>query len=268
MTVEQLGFYVLFGGFALTALAETLWPRYAWTLRERAQHLARNLVLWALFLLVISLLVNWLLAPLSAAARMHGLGLLNLWPVPYWLAFIIGFLFADFSDYVLHRASHRFRALWLLHAVHHSDPRLDVSTSLRQHPLFFVATLSIRALLTVALGAPVEAHAVRDVCGVATSHLHHAAIGWTAKGIACWQRWIGWLIVTPAAHWAHHDPDPALTNSNYGQVLSLWDHLFGTFHPPALPTRDSGLDALRDGRWQTVTGMLLTPWRARRFDRF
>ena len=171
----------MFGGFALTALAETLWPRYAWTLRERAQHLARNLVLWALFLLVISLLVNWLLAPLSAAARMHGLGLLNLWPVPYWLAFIIGFLFADFSDYVLAPCQPPLPRTLAAACGAPLRPRLDVSTSLRQHPLFFVATLSIRALLTVALGAPVEAHACAMSAVRRPSHLHHAAIGWTAK---------------------------------------------------------------------------------------
>ena len=267
MTLETLGLYVLFGGFALTALAETVWPKYCWSPRERWRHLLRNLVLWASFIVVVSLLANWVLAPMTAATRLYRLGLLNLWSTPYWLAWVVGFLFADFSDYVLHRGSHRFRPLWLLHAVHHSDTRLDVSTSLRQHPLFFAATLSIRVLLLLALGAPIEALAVRDLCGVANSHLHHAAIAWTANGIARWQRWVGWLVVTPAAHWAHHDPTPELTDSNFGQVLSCWDHLFGTFYPPELLIRDSGLDALRDERWQTVRGMLLTPWSARHIDR-
>jgi sterol desaturase/sphingolipid hydroxylase (fatty acid hydroxylase superfamily) len=138
--------------------------------------------LWALFLLVISLLANWLLVPLSAAARTHGLGLLNLWPCRTGLVFIVIFCSPTSPTTCCTAPATASGALWLLHAVHHSDPRLDVSTSLRQHPLFFVATLSIRALLTVALGAPVEAHAVRDVCGVATSHLHHAAIA-DRKGI-------------------------------------------------------------------------------------
>ncbi len=268
MTLETVGLIALFGGFAVTALAETLWPRHGWSARERLTHLLRNLALWALFLIVVSLLSTTLLVPLSDAARTYRLGLLNLWPTPYWLAFAVGFLLADFSDYVLHRLSHQWRPLWLLHAVHHSDPKLDVSTSLRQHPLFYVASLTVRVLLTFAIGAPIESLIVRDLCGVVTSHLHHAAIGWTPAAVTRWQRWIGWLIVTPAAHWMHHDPEPALTNSNYGQVLSLWDHLFGTFRQPQLPARDSGLDALRAPQWQTVAGMLLTPWRARRFDRF
>lgn len=268
MTLELLGLIALFGGFAVTALAETVWPRYTWSPRERALHLLRNFALWLLFVVVVSAFNSWILAPLVANARMFRLGLLNLWQCPYWLAFLIGFLTADFSDYVLHRASHQWRPLWLLHAVHHSDPRLDVSTSLRQHPLFYVASLTLRVLLTFAIGAPIESLIVRDLCGVVTSHLHHAAIGWTSLAVTRWQRWVGWLIVTPAAHWMHHDPEPALTNSNYGQILSLWDHLFGTFRAPVLPVHDSGLDALRAPEWHTVRGMLMTPWRARRYERF
>ena len=148
MTLELLGVIALFGGFAVTALAETVWPRYTWSPRERSLHLLRNFALWLLFVVVVSAFNSLILAPLVANARMFRLGLLNLWQCPYWLAFLIGFLTADFSDYVLHRASHQWRPLWLLHAVHHSDPKLDVSTSLRQHPLFYVASLTLRVLLT------------------------------------------------------------------------------------------------------------------------
>jgi sterol desaturase/sphingolipid hydroxylase (fatty acid hydroxylase superfamily) len=267
-TVAQWALIAVFGGFAVALIAESLWPKYSWTWRERLRHLSRNFVMWLLLLLVVNALGAWLVNPLLAAAAQFRLGLLSMGPVPYWLAFVVGFVSADFSDYVLHRASHQWRPLWLLHAVHHSDQRLDVSSSLRQHPLFYVAVMALRVLLTFAIGAPIESLAVRDIASVVTSHLHHAAIAWTPAAVVRWQRWIGWLIVTPAAHWMHHDPDPALTNSNYGQFFSLWDHLFGTFRAPQLPTTESGLDALRAPHWHTVGGMLRMPWRARRYPKF
>ena len=267
-TLAQWTWIAVFGGFAVTLVAESLWPKYAWTTRERWQHLSRNLVLWLMLLLVVNALAAWLVNPLFAAAAEFKLGVLSLWSTPYWLAFVIGFVAADFSDYVLHRASHQWRPLWLLHAVHHSDQRLDVSTSLRQHPLFYIAVMAVRVLLTFAIGAPIESLVARDLGAVLTSHLHHGAIAWTPAAMARWQRWMGWLIVTPAAHWMHHDPDPALTNSNYGQFFSVWDHLFGTFRAPQLPTHDSGLDALRAPDWHTVGGMLRMPWRARHYDKF
>jgi sterol desaturase/sphingolipid hydroxylase (fatty acid hydroxylase superfamily) len=268
MTLQQFGFLILFGGFALAAIAESVWPRYVWTWQERLRHGATNLVLWVLLVLLFSNIEPWLLAPARNLTQFFGIGILQLWQTPYALAFAIGFLAADFSDYVLHRASHRWRALWLLHAVHHSDPKLDVSTSLRQHPLSSVPLLLIRIAFVFAIGAPIEALVVRDICGIATSHLHHAAIEWSPRAVQLWQRYIGWLIVTPAAHWMHHDPDPKLTNSNYGQVLSLWDHLFGTFRAPIIPENQSGLDALRDAKWHTVFGILATPWRARKYEKF
>jgi len=268
LTYEKIGLIAMFGGFALTALAETIWPKYAWSLLERGRHLWRNLAVWTMVIGVASVGAIWFFTPLIDSIGRYQLGFLNIWHVPIWLAFAVGMLAADFSDYVLHRASHQWRALWLLHAVHHSDQHLDVSTSLRQHPLFFVVTMSLRVLMMVALGAPLDSLVVRDILGIVMSHLHHAAIAWTPAAVSRWQRWTGWLIVTPAAHWMHHDPDPALTNSNYGQILSIWDRLFGTFHAPALPTVDSGLDALRGSEWHTVRGMLMTPWRARGYDKF
>jgi sterol desaturase/sphingolipid hydroxylase (fatty acid hydroxylase superfamily) len=268
MDLQHVGLAVLIGGFALVAIAETLWPRYDWTWQSRLRHGGTNLALWLLLLAAFWLLNPLILAPAREMGSLLGVGLLNLVSLPYAVAFAIGFLFADFSDYLLHRASHQWRPLWLLHAVHHSDPHLDATTSLRQHPLFYVPAFLLRAVFILAIGAPIEALIVRDIAGVANSHLHHAAIAWTPNAVQRWQRMIGWLIVTPAAHWMHHAPNAEFTNSNYGQVLSLWDRLFGTFRAPVIPDGASGLDALRDPKWHTLTGLLATPWKARKYEKF
>jgi sterol desaturase/sphingolipid hydroxylase (fatty acid hydroxylase superfamily) len=268
MNLQQLALIVLFGGFAIVAIAETIWPRYRWRWQERVRHGGVNLALWAALAIALTVIEPLIVAPAREVGTLFGVGLLNLWPLPYPIAFAIGFLASDFSDYVLHRASHRWRPLWLLHAVHHSDPHLDVTTSLRQHPLFYVPALALRALFILAIGAPIAALVVRDIFGIANSHLHHAAIAWSPRAVRLWQRYIGWLIVTPAAHWMHHDPNAEYTNSNYGQVLSLWDHMFGTFRTPVIPENQSGLNALRDPKWHTFSGILTTPWRARKYERF
>ena len=267
MTLEMFGWIALFGGLLLTLVAETLWPRYAWSQASRARHFVRNLVLWLVVAVTLSVLVQHVLSPMLGVANAMNLGLLRTANAPVWLAATLGFLLADFSDYVFHRASHRFRTLWLLHAVHHSDPRLDASTSLRQHPLSYVPTLVIRLMLIMALGAPAWSLVLRDVLAVINSHLHHAAIAWSPRLIAWAERYLSWLIVPPTAHWLHHDPREEFTNSNYGQLLSCWDHIFGTYAPSTAVTRESGLSALSDARWQSVRGLLLTPWWARRLPK-
>ena len=113
--------------------------------------------------------------------------------------------------------------------MHHSDPRLDASTSLRQHPLSYVPALVIRLMLVIALGAPAWSLVLRDALAVINSHFHHTAIAWSPRMIAWTERYVSWLIAPPTAHWLHHDPREELTNSNYGQLLSCWDRLFGTY---------------------------------------
>ena len=267
MTIEMFGWIALFGGLLLTLIAETLWPRYEWSKVARARHFLGNLLLWVAVAVVLSLLAQYVLSPMLGVATALNLGLLRTLNAPLWLAATLGFLLADFSDYVFHRASHRFRTLWLLHAVHHSDPRLDASTSLRQHPFSYVPALVIRLMLIIALGAPAWSLILRDVLAVINSHLHHAAIAWSPRMIAWTERYVSWLIVPPTAHWLHHDPREALTNSNYGQLLSCWDRMFGTYVPSTTATGESGLAALSDLRWQTLRGLLLTPWWARRLPK-
>ncbi|MEO7253994.1 MAG: sterol desaturase family protein [Casimicrobium sp.] len=267
MTLAMFGWIALFGGLLLALAAETLWPRYEWSQVTRARHFFGNMLLWLVIAATLSVLAQHVLSPMFGVADAMNLGLLRAANAPVWLAATLGFLLADFSDYVFHRASHRFRALWLLHAVHHSDLRLDASTSLRQHPLSYVPALVIRLMLIMSLGAPAWSLVLRDVLAVISSHLHHAAVAWSPRISAWAERYLSWLIIPPTAHWLHHDPREELTNSNYGQLLSCWDHMFGTYVPSTTATSESGLSALSDARWQTVRGLLLTPWWARRLPK-
>ena len=93
-----------------------------------------------------------------------------------------------------------------------------------------------------------------------TNHLDLPSIEWM-------ERYLSWLIVPPTAHWLHHDPREVFTNSNYGQLFSVWDRLFGTYQPSTTPTVGSGLNALAAPKWHSVRGMLMTPWWARRLPK-
>jgi sterol desaturase/sphingolipid hydroxylase (fatty acid hydroxylase superfamily) len=79
------------------------------------------------------------------------------------------------------------------------------------------------------------------------------------------ERPLRWLLVTPAMHRVHHLPEAPATDSNYGQCFSFWDRLFGTYRAPD-PARAPrfGLANLAGESFQSVSGMLLTPVRARR----
>jgi sterol desaturase/sphingolipid hydroxylase (fatty acid hydroxylase superfamily) len=41
--------------------------------------------------------------------------------------------------------------------------------------------------------------------------------------------WLEWIINTPSAHRVHHASNPEYLDKNYGGVLLIWDHLFGSY---------------------------------------
>ena len=83
------------------------------------------------------------------------------------------------------------------------------------------------------------------------------------------KRVAGWLIVTPAMHRVHHSMLKSETDSNYGELFSFWDRLFGTYNPPLRASGGAmGVSALTADSWQTVFGLLSTPIRARNIEQF
>ncbi|HZT55555.1 MAG TPA: sterol desaturase family protein [Burkholderiaceae bacterium] len=255
--------YVLFGGFVLALAGEMIFPRFADDgPQRRVAHGLHNLLLWIAGIVVMSLAfgssawfaLNWLQA--------HGVGVLAMLHLTGALHAVLAFLLLDLCDYFFHRLSHNVRWLWLLHAVHHSDPAVDVTTNLRQHPAHILLTQLWKLLVAAAVGVPMWVFLLHETLAIGMAHLHHAAIRWP--------RWIdkafAWLVITPRMHWNHHSPEAALTNSNYAVVLSIWDRSFRTFTPATADSR-FGLDSLRDTRWHSTWGMLATPWRARKLPR-
>src|SRR5213082_2622044 len=66
--------------------------------------------------------------------RVKHFGLLGMVPLPGLASGVIGVLALDLSFYVAHVAMHRVPAFWCYHRVHHADPAVDVTTTIRQHP--------------------------------------------------------------------------------------------------------------------------------------
>lgn len=262
--LRQLAGLVLFGGFALMLAAEWLAPAVGtrWN-RRRIAHGAHNLLLWLVGVAVMSLVFGGTIWLLLQWMQFRRIGVLYFLPLPFWLHAIAAFALLDASDYIFHRMSHNVRWLWLLHAVHHSDPHVDVTTNLRQHPLHLVLTQLWKLVACAAIGVPAWVFLIHEILNLGFAHMHHAAVRWPH-----WiDRVLPWLLITPRLHWSHHAPDEPRTNSNYGVILSLWDRAFDTLTPPLADAAEFGLRALDAPRWHSSWGMLLAPWRARKMQR-
>ena len=141
----------LIGWFVLLAVAEAIWASDSVRSdRHSDQRLLTNFSLTALALLLSSLVP---LANLGASSlsRHFGIGLGNRVAVPWLVTVALLLLAQTFIAYWVHRTMHRVPVLWRVHRVHHADSAVDVSTSLRNHPLELVVSLPASALVIVAL---------------------------------------------------------------------------------------------------------------------
>ena len=132
----------------------------------------------------------------------------------------------DFTaQYFVHFLLHKVPALWMLHLVHHSDKHVDVTTGTRHHPLDFLLRETF-ALLAIALtGMPISFYLFYRILSVVFTYFTHANI---ALPVAV-DKAISYVFVTPNMHKFHHHNERPWTDSNYGNMLSIWDRLFGTF---------------------------------------
>ena len=53
-------------------------------------------------------------------------------------------------------------------------------------------------------------------------------------------------ILTPNLHHVHHHYQQPYTDSNYGDILSIWDRLFGTFRTLKITDTTFGIDNYMD----------------------
>ncbi|MFN2362013.1 MAG: sterol desaturase family protein [Marinobacter sp.] len=200
-------------------------------------------------LLASPVLIPLLLLPESSPSHLHPL-----------LGALAAFLILDLAGYWLHRTYHHFGALWRLHRVHHSDLELDYSTTFRHHPGEVVVSLLVIYLVMATL-ALTPAQVIPYVIAVkAAQLLAHSNIRLGAHT----EPLINLLFVTPGTHQFHHSRHQLQTDSNFGEVLTIWDRLFGTYTCPR-NTREPaafGLDEFSEARDQRLGALLMLPLRS------
>lgn len=215
MEIQRL--VVLFGACVLLWGMEFRWPLFALG-RDKARHLFPNLVLTSL-----TILMN---VGFASAFR-PGRSLLGLWPEakPFWYQAMLGIALLDLFAWLAHVLLHKLSWGWRVHRVHHSDLAVDVTTALRQHPGETVWRSLWRVLPVTALGIPIPVVALYETLSAANALIEHANIAVPERV----DRLLRWLAVTPNMHKWHHSRDARETDTNYGNILSIWDRLFGTF---------------------------------------
>jgi sterol desaturase/sphingolipid hydroxylase (fatty acid hydroxylase superfamily) len=219
-----------------------------------------NLGIWLLNLI----LVDFIFAPTETfrpeLATVLGIGL-PAWPITNTLlSFVSGFLVLDLLLYGVHRWMHAVPFLWRFHALHHSDPDVDVTTSVRQHPGEYVLISAAYWITVIVLGIPAIvalSHSLTVFAAAAITHGNIRLPEWL-------ERVLQPVVLTVDLHVIHHSVVYEEANVNFGGVLSIWDRLFGTYADISHARCDRlvfGVRELPRRDCLKPSAMLLTPWR-------
>lgn len=253
----RLGLFL--GTFALMAAWELFAPRRVLEVSKPVRW-THNISIAIINVLLVRVLFPSAAVGVAVFAEERGTGLLNMFAIPYPLAFLVSLLALDLTMYLVHLMFHAVPALWRVHRMHHADVDFDVTTGARFHPIQILLAVPIKFAVIFVLGLPVMAVLVFEAVFNALSLFNHANV----RIPSTVDRLLRWFLVTPDMHRVHHSVDATETNSNFGFVLPWWDRLFGTYRaePAAGHERMTiGVDRFRTERDFWLDRMLLQPFR-------
>lgn len=202
------------------------------------------------FALVIVFASDWCLA--------HHFGVLQLFIMPVWLQLIIGLLLLDLvGAYLVHLIEHKVNWMWKFHIIHHADTHVDTTTANRHHPGESVFRAVFAVIAVFVAGSPIWLIMLYQSVSVVLAQFNHANMKFPAK----LDKLLSYVIVSPNMHKIHHHFQRPETDSNYGNIFSIWDRLFGTFHFTPVGKLKYGLDMIKNQGDENIGIQLKMPFK-------
>ena len=252
---DQARLVMLIGLCGLLWAVESILPLYRFR-NSRVRHALPNVAL-TLVLVITNLSLSFSSAYLADFSVRNGIGLFPFLDLPSWSQIILGVLALDLFAYFAHVLLHKSWLGWQFHRVHHSETAVDVTTAFRQHPGETVWRILWQLTAIVMFGIPLWIVIVYLIFSGLNAELEHANIRLNLR--------VDWflrlLIVTPHMHKVHHSREQRETDSNYSNIFSLWDRLFGTYNNATdFRKLTYGLDGFDVKERQTLRGLLKMPF--------
>jgi sterol desaturase/sphingolipid hydroxylase (fatty acid hydroxylase superfamily) len=215
---------ILASGLVLFWLLEGIIPLF--NLRyKKWRHAGLNLF-FTFTTVVVNFAFAFLIVEASRYAVDNNFGLLYVVKLPLWLFILLGLMIMDLiSAYWIHYIQHKIKWMWKFHLIHHTDTWVDTTTANRHHPGESVFRASFTLLAVIVTGAPLWLVFLYQSLSAAFSQFNHANISIPRR----LDQVLSWFIVSPNMHKVHHHNTQPLTDTNYGNIFSIWDRLFGTF---------------------------------------
>ena len=216
---------ILVGGITFFWILEGALPLFKFNYKKW-KHAFPNL-----FFTFTTIIVNFSLAFLLLKSadwvQVNEFGIINWLPeMPLWLYVVLGVVLLDFfGAYLAHFVEHKVKPLWMVHLVHHTDHKVDTTTANRHHPLESMIRFTFTLFGVFVVGAPIAIVMIYQSMSLIFTQFTHANI----KMNKTVDKILSYIIISPDMHKIHHHNMLPYTDSNYGNIFSIWDRIFGTY---------------------------------------
>lgn len=216
---------ILVGGLTFFWLLEGAVPLFKFKYKKW-KHAIPN-IFFTITTIVINFGLAFLLLNTADWVKANNFGIINWIPeLPLWLYVVLGVLFLDFfGAYLAHYIEHQVKPLWMIHLVHHTDHKVDTTTANRHHPLESLIRFIFTLFGVFVVGTPIAIVFLYQSLSLVATQFSHANIKMPKKV----DDLLSYVLVSPDMHKVHHHHVLPYTDSNYGNIFSIWDRIFGTF---------------------------------------
>lgn len=244
---------ILAGGIAFFWLIESAVPFFKFEYNK--WHHAGINIFFTLTTIIINFAMAFVLLQTAVFVEDKKIGVLQWLPeMNPWLFALLGILLLDFfGAYLAHFVEHKVKFLWRFHLIHHTDTYIDTTSGNRHHPGESVIRFAFTTFGVLAVGSPMWMVFLYQTLSVVSTQFTHANISLPKK----LDQIMSYCIVSPDMHKIHHHYKLPYTDSNYGNIFSIWDRLFGTFLYMKREDIRYGIDTHMDPKEHNVLSNLL-----------
>lgn len=216
---------ILVSGITIFWLIENAFPLF--NFKYRRWHHAGINIFFTLTTIIVNFCLAFILLQVADWSVNNNFGILQWLPeMSIGVYALVGLLLLDLiGAYLVHLVEHKVKMLWRFHLIHHTDTWIDTTTANRHHPGESVIRFVFTTLGVLLVGTPMWLVFLYQTLSVVATQFNHANIALPKKV----DLYLSYFIVSPDMHKVHHHYVMPYTDSNYGNIFSIWDRLFGTF---------------------------------------
>ena len=250
---------ILISGITIFWVIEGIVP-FKFLNYKKWRHSIPNFLL-TLTTIIVNFFFAFLLVFAADWSNENSFGIIHLVNSSTLVNIILGLLVLDLiGAYLPHLVQHKVKLLWYIHIVHHTDHKVDTTTANRHHPFESVVRFLFTFIGIFVSGAPIGLVLMYQSISVIASQFNHANIQISDKI----DKLISYIIVSPNMHKVHHHFELPYTDSNYGNIFSIWDRLFGTYmelnKDKIIYGVDTDLDEIKNSKFTSLLKRPFKKW--------